>query len=149
VTYLGHFPPLSPITFTCHHTLPLHAVNSPLLTTPPPPNHHKSPLTTPKPPLTATTGPHTPFLATTFYRTIFHFPLIPLHSPPTFTTPLSLKKKKKKKKKTNKQTNKNCNFCFVLTTARCLYKHVVAFGLVFSSFAGGWKLLELGFYFLV
>jgi hypothetical protein len=40
-----------------------------------------------------------------------------------------------------------CNFCFVLTTARYLYKCVVASGSVFFSFAGVGNFWSLAFTF--
>jgi hypothetical protein len=126
MTHLGHFPPFFPHHFHLPRTVPLYAISLHYSQTPP--NHHK--ITTKLPP-----PAHTHHLR-------------PLHSsPPRFSlSPYSIAFSPNLYNPTFiKQIF--CNFCFVLTTARYLYKCVVASGLVFSSFAGVGNFWSLAFTF--
>ena len=119
VTYLGHFPPFSPITFTSPHTPPSRRL---LFTThklpPTTTNHHQSLPNRHSRQPSAHTHPLRPPHSSPPHH--FSFPpnsitLFPnLHNPTFIVT-----------------------FLPFLTTARSLYKHVVASGLVFLFFCRG------------
>jgi hypothetical protein len=124
VTYLGHFPPLlSPSLSLAPPISPSHRTLSTTHKPPPPP----------KPQITTNhsqTTTHGHRRSTQYFWPLLSSPNLHQFSLSPYSIAFS--------PNLHNPTfiNKILQFLFVLTTARCLYKRVVASGLVFSSFAG-------------